>query len=141
MTEKKAHVKLNGKDYPLVGPSEFTLGDLVDCENHFGASYGTDVMDARKLAGVLYISVRRVDATVQPSDLRNLTGAQIEEIGQQLAKWQTEDDAGPPPQEPAPSESENASNGSSSDSSRHASVRSDDAPSLTGTQPSATGAI
>lgn len=136
---QKAQVTLHGKSYPLVGPSEFTLGDLVDCENHFGATFGTDDVDARKLAGILYISVRRLDATVQPEDVRNLTGPQLEAIGEQLKKWQSEDDAGPPAQELATAESASASNGSSSDSSRPASDESESDLSPTGTPPSGIG--
>lgn len=139
MNERKAQVVLHGKSYPLVGPSEFTLGDLVDCENHFGASYASEEMDARKLAGILYISVRRVDATVQPADVRNLTGAQLEELNEQLQRWQQEDDASPPDSAPEASASESVSNGSSGDSSSLASDVSDEAPSSTGTRPSVTG--
>lgn len=139
--ESKAQVVLHGKSYPLIGPSEFTLGDLVDCENHFGATYASEEMNARKLAGILYISVRRIDATVQPGDVRNLTGQQLEELNEQLQKWEAEDDVGPPGNAPEPSASESASNGSSGDSSSPGSDPLVEAPSSTGSLPLATGAI
>lgn len=134
-----AQVELHGKKFPLVGPGEFTLGELCDCEVHFGASFGDASMDARKLASVLYISVRRVDGTVTVDDVRNLTGTQLEKVGEQLSKWQ-EDDAGPPEITPESDVAESASNGSSGDSSTPASNGLDDIPSRTGGPLSATGA-
>lgn len=133
-----AEVELHGRKFPLVGPGDFTLGELCDCEIHFGASFGDASMDARKLASVLYISVRRVDATVSVDDVRGLTGSQLEKVGEQLAKWQ-EDDAGPPDSKPESVGDANASNGSSGDSSTSASVEQDDDLSRTGPLPSVTG--
>lgn len=135
-----AEVELHGRKFPLIGPGEFTLGELCDCEVHFGASFGDTSMDARKLASVLYISVRRVDATVTVDDVRNLTGAQLEQVGKQLEKWQQEGDAGPPEMTPESAVAESESNGSSGDSSTPASDESAVAPSPTGGLRSAIGA-
>lgn len=131
MAEDRAHVELHGRRFPLVGPGEFTLGELCDCEMHFGASFGDATLDARKLASVLYISVRRNDATVTPDDVRNLTGAQLEAVGEQLNRWQEEGDAGPPEIQPVDAEP-SASNGSSGDSSTPASDESEPIPLPTG---------
>ena len=137
---EKAHVELHGRKFPLVGPGEFTLGELCDCEIHFGASFGDATMDARKLASVLYISVRRVDATVQVDDVRNLTGDQLARVGENLQRWQQEGDDGPPAQQPGGDAAPSASNGSSGDSSTVDSEESADAPSPTGHLHSVTGA-
>lgn len=137
---EKAHVELHGRKFPLVGPGEFTLGELCDCEIHFGASFGDASMDARKLASVLYISVRRVDPTVQVDDVRNLTGEQLAKVGENLQRWQQEDDDGPPEVQPESGADANASNGSSGDSSTVASEESEGSPSPTGHLHSVTGA-
>ena len=130
MAEDRAHVELHGRRFPLVGPGEFTLGELCDCETHFGASFGEATLDARKLASVLYISVRRNDSTVTPDDVRNLTGAQLEAVGEQLNRWQEEGDASPPEVQPESEPSE--SNGASGDSSTLASDESEPTPLPTG---------
>ena len=136
-----AEVELHGRKFPLIGPGEFTLGELCDCEVHFGASFGDASMDARKLASVLYISVRRVDATVTVDDVRNLTGAELEKVGEQLTKWQQQEgDASPPERQPDSDDVVSGSNGSSSDSSTIASGESDATQSPTGGLRSVTGA-
>lgn len=127
MAEDRAHVELHGRRFPLVGPGEFTLGELCDCEMHFGASFGDSSMDARKLASVLYISVRRQDATVTVDDVRNLTGDQLEAVGEQLKRWQGESDARPPELP-----DEHASNGTSGESSTPVSDESGATPLPTG---------
>lgn len=110
-----ADIPIFGKTYTLVGPSEFTLGELNDGENFFGADFGNDAVNARKLSAILFVSVRRSDATVTVQDIRNLTAADLEVIRVALAEWQKEsdDEAVPPPVDAGEQPSSaNASNGS-----------------------------
>lgn len=110
-----ATIPIFGKDYPLIGPSEFTLGELNDGENFFGASFGDDEVNARKLSAILYVSVRRVDQAVTPKDIRDLTAQDLEVIRVALAQWQreTEDESVPPPSDAGePSSTASDSNGS-----------------------------
>jgi len=130
-----ATIPIFGKDYPLVGPSEFTLGELNDGENFFGASFGDDEVNARKLSAILYVSVRRVDQSVTPKDIRDLTPQDLEVIRVALAEWQKEADDGsvPPPSDVGePTSTASASNGS-------AEIAPASAPSPSGDQSSDTG--
>lgn len=79
---------LFGKEYPLVGPSDFSLGELCDAENYFGADFGDEDVSARKLAAILYTSVRRVDATVKPEHVRAMTAEDLAEVQKALEEWQ-----------------------------------------------------
>jgi hypothetical protein len=130
-----ADIPIFGKDYPLIGPSEFTLGELNDGENFFGADFGDDSVNARKLSAILFVSVRRVEPSVTAKDIRDLTAADLEVIREALAEWQKEgeDEKVPPPADAGePSSSVSASNGS-------AEIAPASDPSPSGDQTSGTG--
>ncbi len=110
----QAHVTLHGTKYPIVGPGEFDLGELNDCENFFNATFNDEEINSRKLSAILYVSAHRVDPSITPKDIRSLKPDDLAAINEELRRWQAEEDDGSPPaEEPAePSSSENGSSSS-----------------------------
>lgn len=110
----QAHVTLHGTKYPIVGPGEFDLGELNDCENFFNATFNDEEINSRKLSAILYVSAKRVDPSVTPKDIRSLTPEDLASINEELTRWQAEEDDGSPPAEglEEPSSSENGSSNS-----------------------------
>ncbi len=71
-------IKLNGKEYPLVTPDKLTLGEAADAERITGQGYDLLEGGALALLALVYVSVRRVDPTVDVDDIRMLGGGDIE---------------------------------------------------------------
>lgn len=94
--------KLYGVEYPLVAPPDFDFGELVDCENLLGARFDSDDMDTRRLASIIYVSVRRVDQSFTIATLRKLGRAERDEIDASIMEWAREDDAADPRKGEAP---------------------------------------
>ena len=92
--------EFQGKTYPIILPPEFSLQELCDGENHFGASFDTDSMDARKLASILYVSIHRIDRSVTPAAVLGLDATELAEINEQFVTAQ-EADASPPAEGPS----------------------------------------
>lgn len=132
----KPTIKLFGNEYPLVAPPEFDLGELCDCENHFHASFDNDLIDARKLASILYVSTRRVDPKITPGFVLGLGPEELAEIQKALEQWQG-DDAGPPESPGASSSERQRSEPSSSD---EPATRSEPSQSSSGSRSSETSA-
>lgn len=130
-----AEVTLFGRKYPLVGPSEFTLGELNDGETYFGAEFNDEAVNSRKLSAILYVSVRRVNQSVKPSDIRDLSASDLEAIHAELMKWQEEDEGDASP----PAEGADAPPSSASDSNGSPATASESDPSSTGVLASGTG--
>lgn len=90
-------LQIFGKRYPLVTPPEFTMGELVACENEFGAGFDSDTIDARKLASILFVSVRRVEPSFSAAAVLNLTADELREINEAVAAYQQEQEPNPTP--------------------------------------------
>lgn len=108
----QAHVTLHGTQYPIVGPGQFDLGELNDCENLFGATFNDEEINSRKLSAILFISARRVNPAVTAKDIRSLKSEDLEAINEELKRWHAEEDDGSPPAE-EPAEHSSSENGSS----------------------------
>ncbi len=103
MADSARTFKLYGAEYPLIAPPDFDFGELVDCENLFGATFDNDDMDARRMASIIYVSVRRVDQTFTVATLRKLGRAERDEIDESIRAWAREDEpAATPPSGEAP---------------------------------------
>lgn len=94
--------KLYGVEYPLIAPNDFELGELVDCENLFGARFDEDELDSRRLASILYVSVRRVEPTFTVANLRKLGRDERAEINASIMAWAQEDEPADPQKGEAP---------------------------------------
>jgi hypothetical protein len=137
-----AEVEIHGMKYTLVGPSEFNLGELNDGENLFGASFGDEEVNSRKLSAILYTTIKRVNPAVSAADIRKLTPEDLEAIHQALLKWQSEseEDDGKDIPPPEGSNAEHAVPESSTNgSSNSPETESESDPSPTGEETSPTG--
>lgn len=80
-----------GKAYPFVLPSDFTLGEMNLCENHFGASFDNDELNARRVSSVLYVSMHRVDPAVTPAAIEKFGPDELAEFNRSLAEHVTDE--------------------------------------------------
>lgn len=74
--------KIDGREYEV--PEEFTLGEMCDMEQHFGVRFGEET-GVRMVAAMLYVAIRRVDATVTIDDIRSLSPEVLGELSAEVA--------------------------------------------------------
>jgi hypothetical protein len=127
MADSARTFTLYGVDYPLVAPNDFELGELVDCENLFGARFDEDELDSRRLASILYVSVRRVEPTFTLANLRKLGRDERAEINASIAAWAKEDDEPADPQNGEAPKSDDSPIERNSDDERGSSRENDSA--------------
>lgn len=71
MADEPLSFKVNGHEYPM--PTDLTLGEMCDAERFFGVAFGSDEQAGMRMAAaLLWIAIRRVDATVTVDDVRGL---------------------------------------------------------------------
>ena len=79
--------EVNGRRYPV--PTNLTLGEMCDAEQFFGVEFGENATaGVRMAAAMVWIAVRRVDASVTVDDIRDLPPDVFESV--------ESDDARPP---------------------------------------------
>ena len=104
--ETKPTFTVNGTEYEL--PTDLDLGEMCDAERFFGVEFGNQATSGiRMAAALLWIAIKRVDATVTVEDVRALPP-------EVFASMTTETDARPPEPSEKPPASNEASGGDSS---------------------------
>lgn len=87
--ETSGSFEVNGKRYSL--PTDLTFGEMCDAERYFGVEFGSDLSASsmRMVAALVWVAVKREDASVTVEDIRDLPASTFESF---LAAG----DAGPP---------------------------------------------
>ncbi len=75
--------KVNGKDYNLVNDPD--VGEMCDMEREFGVEFGSQRSGVRTAAALMWISIRRVDPSVDVEDIRRLPLSVFEGIHEDVA--------------------------------------------------------
>lgn len=120
--DKPAMFRLNEKEYPLV--TSPTLGEMCDAEYHFKVEFGENATSGiRMAAAMLWISIKRVDPTVTPDDIRALDPSVFEAFG----------DVSPPESLQESGDGESGSSSASGDSSSNGGGDPDVIPEPIGT--------
>jgi hypothetical protein len=86
--EGQSTLKVNSREI-LFPPAQLTMGEMCDAEDLFGVDWMHPERSGMRITiALLFIAIRRVDATVTPGDVRDLDPTILEQL--------TGGDASPP---------------------------------------------
>jgi hypothetical protein len=126
MEEGQSLIRVNGREYAFP-PTDLTLGEMCDAEQYFGVDFAAGSSSGMRMtAALLWITIKRTDATVTVDDVRSLDPNVFAELEGGDANPPQESSSAQPPPEPS------ESSGPPSNGSPEPSAGSALAPSLSG---------